>query len=261
MMTHEEASGLLAAFSLDAVEHDESVLIQEHVALCPRCQAEVDAHHEVAAALGTSVVPLPGELWEGISRRLSGSDHLLESPCPGQSHLAPTMPVASRHRWARSLHASRARFITAASAAVGAAALATVLGISLANANNQVAHLQGAIGEAAHTEIVAAMETPGHTIVNLTSVRHRDVAQFVLLPNGRGYLVMSSLPRLPSAETYQLWGLIDNKTISLGLLGRAPHFATFTSAGSSRPYRLGVTVEAASGARQPSGPMLASGTA
>ena len=152
------------------------------------------------------------------------------------------------------------RFIAAASAAVGAAAVATVLGIGLANANNQVAHLQGALAETAHTEIVAAMETQGHRVVNLANVHHRAVAQFVLLPNGRGYLVTSSLPRLPAAETYQLWGLIKNKTISLGLLGRAPHLATFTSAGASRPYRLGVTVEAAGGALQPHGPMLASGT-
>ncbi len=105
------------------------------------------------------------------------------------------------------------------------------------------------------------METQGHTSVTLTDVRHHDVARFVLLPSGRGYLVTSSLPTLPAAETYQLWGVINGKTISLGLLGRAPHLATFTSAGASRPYRLGVTVEAAGGARQPHGPMLATGTA
>ncbi len=172
------------------------------------------------------------------------------------SHRAPAGRV--EHRWSRALHSSRVRVATAASVAVGAAAVATVLGISLANANNQLAHLQGAIGEAT---IVAAVETPGHTFVTLTTARHRDVAQFVVLPSGRGYLVTSSLPRLPSTETYQLWGLIDHRTISLGLLGRAPHLATFTSAGSSRPNRLGVTVEAAGGARQPRGPMLASGPA
>ena len=174
-----------------------------------------------------------------------------------------SLPFAASHgdRVARTLHSSRVRFASAASVAVGTAALATVLGISLANANNQVAHLQGAIAESAHAQIVAAMETQGHTFVTLTNVRHRQVAQFVLLPNGRGYLVTSKLPALPASETYQLWGVINSKTISLGLLGRAPHLATFTSAGASRPYQLGVTVEAAGGARQPHGPMLATGTA
>ncbi len=250
-MTHEEASDLLAAFSLDAVAHDESALVRGHVALCPRCQAEIDAHHEVAAALGNSVVALPVDLWQRISRRLTD---------PGEGH-EPALRREPRHRVARTLHSSRVRFASAASVAVGTAALATVLGISLANANNQVAHLQGAIAESAHAEIVAAMETQGHTFVTLTNVRHRQVAQFVLLPNGRGYLVTSKLPALPASETYQLWGVINSKTISLGLLGRAPHLATFTSAGASRPYQLGVTVEAAGGARQPDGPMLATGTA
>jgi hypothetical protein len=247
MMTHEEASPLLAAFSLDAVEADESALIQQHVAVCLRCQAEVDAHHEVASALGNSVVPLPAELWESIARRLTGLDEVVE-------HVEP------RPRLSRKLHASRGRFVTAATVAVGAAAMATVLGINLANANNQVAHLEGAIGETAHTEVVAALETPGHTLVNLTNVHHRAVAQFVLLPSGRGYLVTSRLPALPATETYQLWGLTNANTVSLGLLGRAPHLATFTSAGSSRPHSLGITVETAGGALQPRGPMLASGT-
>ncbi len=261
MMTHEEVSDLLAAFSLDAVEPRESLLIQQHVDRCPRCAAEVDAHHEVAAALGNAVTPLPGSLWEGIARRLTGSDGGGDRLVPVRAHGETVTTDHPRHRWSRTLHSPRARFATAASAAVGAAAVATVLGISLANANNQVAHLQGAIGETARTEVVAAMETPGHTVVTLTSVRHRVVAQFVLLRNGRGYLVTSKLPTLPSAETYQLWGVINNRTISLGLLGRTPHLATFTAAGASRPSRLGVTVEAAGGARQPSGPMLASGTA
>ena len=260
-MTHEEASDLLAAFSLDAVEPDESARIQEHVALCRRCQAEVDAHHEMASALGNSVVPLPAELWESISRRLTGLPVAEDVSIPVRSLPAPGAPVEPRHRWTRTMHSSRAHFVTAASVAVGAAAMATVLGINLANANNQVAHLQGAIGETAHTEVVAALETPGHTLVDLTNAHDRAVAQFVLLPSGRGYLVTSSLPALPSTETYQLWGLTNDNTVSLGLLGRAPHLATFTSAGSSRPHSLGVTVEAAGGALQPRGAMLASGDA
>jgi anti-sigma-K factor RskA len=94
----------------------------------------------------------------------------------------------------------------------------------------------------------------------MTDARHHDVVQFVVLPNGRGYLMTSTLATLPSGETYQLWGVIRGTTISLGLLGPTPHLATFTAAGSARPHSLGITVETAAGARQPSGPMLASGT-
>ena len=33
-----------------------------------------------------------------------------------------------------------------------------------------------------------------------------QLAEFVMLPNGTGYLVKSSMPTLASNETYQLWG-------------------------------------------------------
>ena len=128
---------------------------------------------------------------------------------------------------------------TGASVAIGFATVATVLGIRLADADDQVAHLQGAIDETARTEVVAALETAGHRTDALIDAHHRDVMQFVVRPNGRGYLVTSRLPALSSGETYQLWGIIHGKTISLGLLGRTPHLAVFTAAGSLRPHALG----------------------
>ena len=51
-MTHDEVSELLGAFALDAVDGEEYEQIEAHLSECPRCRAEVDAHREVAAALG-----------------------------------------------------------------------------------------------------------------------------------------------------------------------------------------------------------------
>ncbi len=48
-------------------------------------------------------------------------------------------------------------------------------------------------------------------------------------PTGQGYLVKSNLPTLSAAKTYQLWGVIKGRAISLGLLGQAPHAVAFTS--------------------------------
>src|SRR5271156_7111790 len=87
MMTHDEASELLAAFALDAIDGDEHRQIEEHLAGCPRCRAEVDAHREVAAALGNSVEPLPEGLWESIAGRL---------PARPDDAAAPPMPVLVR---------------------------------------------------------------------------------------------------------------------------------------------------------------------
>ena len=61
------------------------------------------------------------------------------------------------------------------------------------------------------------------------------MAQFVVVPDGRGYLVSSNLPTLARGQTYQLWGIVGNQPISLGLLGSTPNQAVFTMAGTNRP--------------------------
>ena len=106
----------------------------------------------------------------------------------------------------------------------------------------------------------AALRVPGHKVVNVESAHHVQLAQFVVLPSGQGYLVKSNLPTLSSAHTYQLWGVINGQAISLGLLGQTPHAAGFTFAGSPTPSKLGITVEPAGGSVVPTGSMLAAGT-
>jgi anti-sigma-K factor RskA len=263
MISHELAYDLLPAFSLDAVDNNEHNAIEAHLAECPRCRAELDAHRDVAAALGNSVEPLPEGLWSSIAGRLLvGPD---EEPPPMPSLLrADTADngAAVTFRTPRTARprASRGRRLSMASLAAAVAAAAVVLGVNLVNANNQVAHLQGAIGETAHTAVLAALETPGHKVVNLKNGSGHQVAEFVVLPSGQGYLVDSRLSTLSPTQTYQLWGVVDGQTISLGLLGRSPHLDTFTLAGTPKASRLGVTVEPAGGSVLPSGAMLATGT-
>ena len=148
----------------------------------------------------------------------------------------------------------------AAFIAVAAAVVAIVLGVNLAHDNHQISQLQHAAGPSAHTAVVAALNTPGHKVVNVMTPGDRRVAQFVVVPSGQGYLVKSDLPTLSSSKTYQLWGVFDGRSISLGLLGQSPHQATFTSAGSKSPTALAITIEPAGGSVIPTGSMLATGT-
>jgi anti-sigma-K factor RskA len=134
-----------------------------------------------------------------------------------------------------------------------------VLGVNLVQADNQVAHLRGALEETSHTAVLAAEETPGHKNVTLESAAHQQLARFVTVPSGQGYLVTSALPTLPAGETYQLWGVVQGQPISLGLLGQKPHMVTYTLAGSIRPSKLGITIEPAGGSAVPTKSMLASG--
>jgi hypothetical protein len=269
-MTHEEVQDLLATFALDAVEPHEYDEIEIHLATCPRCRAELDSLREVAAALGNSVEPLPEGLWSSIASRLPAPPE--EEP-PAMPVLVPDGRPQVVHggdgapggapgpfrapRAPRSLRSARGRLFSVGSIAVAAAAVAAVLGVNLVHDNDQISHLQKATPDSV---VAAALHTPGHKIVTAEDASHVEVARFVVLPSGQGYLVKSSLPALSSKNTYQLWGLIKGRAISLGLLGRAPHLVAFTSAGSPSPSELGVTVEPAGGSVAPTTAMLASGT-
>jgi anti-sigma-K factor RskA len=260
MITHEEAHDLLAAFSLDAMETNELRAIEDHLAECPRCRAEVDAHREVAAALGNSVEPLPEGLWESISSRLPDRHDGERPPMPVllRNEVMAGEATADRHR-PTAFRSARARFFTLAATAAAAAAVVAVLGVNLVQADNQVAHLRGALDETSHTAVLAAEETLGHKDVTLESADHQQLARFVTVPSGQGYLVTSALPKLPPGETYQLWGVVQGQPISLGLLGQKPQMVTYTLAGSVRPSKLGITIEPAGGSAVPTKSMLASG--
>jgi anti-sigma factor RsiW len=254
-MSHDEASDLLGAYALDAVDTDESVELEEHLAGCPRCRAELDSMREVAGALGNSVEPLPDGLWSSIANRLPERERDEPPPMPSFGSEAGTpfrTPTDTRRR------RRRGAVTTAVALAVAAAAVAVVLGISLVRADNTVSDLRAAARPPG--AVAAALRAPGHHVVALRDSSHAQLAEFVVIPNGQGYLVSSSLPRLGSSRTYQLWGIVGERTISLGLLGSSPQQASFTMAGVVRPSVLAVTAEPAGGSLAPSSSIVASGT-
>jgi anti-sigma-K factor RskA len=258
-MSHDDASELLGAYALDAVDGEELTELEAHLSACPRCRSELDSFREVAAGIGNSVEPVPEGLWSTIASRLP--EHQGEEdeapPMPrlvGESRAPFRPPPDARRR-----RPSRITVATLGAIAVAAAAVAVVLGIGLVRADNRVSGLQSA---AAHPRsvVVAALHARGHKVVDLTTTTHAQIAQFVVLTDGRGYMVSSTLPRLPGTETYQLWGIVGTKPVSLGVLGDDPQQAAFTMAGSTRPSRLSITAEPSGGSVAPTGPILATGT-
>ena len=63
--------------------------------------------------------------------------------------------------------------------------------------------------------------------------------------DGHGFLLGATLPELPADQTYQLWGVIGDQVISLGVLGNNPEIELF-SAGAP-VSQLVVTIERAGG--------------
>jgi anti-sigma-K factor RskA len=259
MMTHDEASALLGAFSLDAVDSFEHEEIEAHLAECPRCRAELDGYRDVAAAMGNTVEPLPVGLWSSIANRLPDRADVAAPPMP---RLVSDDPERTRPATALPRRTSqRGRLASVGAVALAAAAAAVVLGIGLVRADNTVNQDAQALStQNASSSMVSALTMPGHKLVNLESATHTRLAQFVMEPDGRGYLVKSSLPKLSGKQVYQLWGIIGTQPISLGLLGSAPKESTFTASTTPSPTQLSITVEPAGGAVVPSSQVLATGT-
>ncbi|HEV3187829.1 MAG TPA: anti-sigma factor, partial [Acidimicrobiales bacterium] len=229
-MTHDEAFELLAPLALDALDADVRVTVEEHVRTCPRCRAELDGLRDVASAMGTTYESPPDGLWEKISSRLyerEGSNVMPELVFAGVDASGESRPRRSG--------LSRRVKALAITVSLAAAVAITALGLSLSSANTQVNQLQTALGESSHNAVLSALSTPGHKVVTMTNAKQHQLAKFVLLPDGRGYLVSSKLPTLPSNDTYQLWGFVNGVAISIGVMGDSPSQVAFTLAGSPGP--------------------------
>jgi anti-sigma-K factor RskA len=252
-VNHDQASELIAALALDAVDGEELAAIEEHIANCPHCQSELDAMLEVAGALGNSVEPLPEHLWSAIASRIYED----------RGHEAPVLtlfdtdekPKELRQR-TRTTRFTRALTVPLAIAAV----IVAVLAFQLVNANGRVSNLQRALQASDTSAVTAALKTPGHQLVDLKGASDQQLAEFVMLPSGQGYLVSSSMPTLASGKTYQLWGVIGGKSISIGLMGNSPGHVAFTIAGPPAPTELAVTIEPAGGTQTPTTQIVAAGT-
>jgi anti-sigma-K factor RskA len=253
MMSHDEANELLAVAALHAVDAETLAQVEEHAATCPRCQSELDANRAVAAAIGNSVEELPEGLWTNISSQLWERK--------GDREEMPPLVIGDTPAEVVAIDSARSRRRRTLFGAVAFAAAASIvaLAVGFAGAQNHANNLQAELQRANRSAVKRALEAPGHQLVNLTSASNTRLAEFVMLPNGTGYLVKSSMPALASNQTYQLWGLVKGSPVSIGVMGAKPGQVTFTMDSSPLPSELAVTVQQAGGSLTPSKNFVASG--
>ncbi|HEY6625163.1 MAG TPA: anti-sigma factor [Acidimicrobiales bacterium] len=282
-MPHDEVADLLGAYALDALDPDESALVEAHLRDCPRCSAEVARHHEVAGLLANSGAEAPAELWDRIADRLEspggpaweklaarlerppGTHDVLAdeeaertaagrtapgSPEAGSPEMAAVVPLdQSRRR-----HRLVTRGITLV--ATAAAVLAILLGVQVAHLNNQVGHLQTAASKPGLTGAVqTALEEPSTKRVKLvpSGATHANgpSVTVALTSTGAAYLIPQDLAKLPAGKTYQLWGQINGQLISLGLLGSDPSVTAFSINPKAPVSSFAITAERSGGVLQP----------
>ena len=267
--THEEIRELLGVYALDAVDPETAVMVEQHLQTCIRCTTEVAQHHEVAGLLANSGGASPPALWDRIASELDGSDppswdrlsERLETG-PDRSNVMPgtgsgegldgadgqvtpgatVVPIsaaAGRRPWAM-----RAVAVIAAAAAV----VAVVLGV-------QVNHLHHQVNASAPLSSAerSAIALPSTRTVALTAGaagRASERATVVLTRAGTGFVEAGRLAPLTDRQTYQLWGVVGQHTISLGLLGPHPSVVAFSVAGSVPVSAFAITAEHSGGVIQ-----------
>lgn len=233
-MTHAEMQELLGAYALDAVEPDEAQAIEEHLRTCPRCQAEVEAHRDTASWLAHSGAPAPDGVWDKIAGNL-------EDTPPPIARVLPWEPRDARR--------SRSRQRPAITWIAGvAAALVLVLGLVAVNQQRRIDKTDSET--ALELAYARALRDPGARQVNLQSPDGSvgGTVRAVVLPDGEGYLAADVLDDIGKTRTYQLWGINDERVVSLGVLGSDPGLVGFHAAGDVRT--LAITNEVAGGVVQ-----------
>lgn len=231
-MTHQEIRELLGAYAIHAVDRAEAEEVERHLELCPHCRGEVVEHREAAALLAHPGAAAP----EGVWARIAAS---LEETPPKLDLRRVVAAPPSRRGW-------RSWLLAATTAA--AAAVIAVLGVKLVEQDRRLGELT-AVVEGRNVEQVAigALVDPRARRVRLRSIDATRHAEAVLLPNGTGYLVRQDLPPLPVDRTYQLWAVVGDRKVSVGVLGRDPGITAFKVDPQSDVQALAVTAERAGG--------------
>jgi anti-sigma factor RsiW len=236
-----EVEALLGAYALDAVDPDEREAVEAHLAVCPRCRAELAEHLETASFLAHGGASAPDGLWPRIASSLE------ESPPALRLGVVDGAAAGSRDLGAPKRLRPRGRSVVWAAVAAAAVVVVAVLAVQLVRQGNQIddLHSQMAATGVSHAAM-DALADPASRKIDLRSPSGQPMsATAVISPSGTGYLVPSELPRLTADRTYQLWALMPGKAISLGLLGAHPGVVAFPGKGPITG--LAVTEEHAGG--------------
>ncbi|MFN3254067.1 MAG: anti-sigma factor domain-containing protein [Ilumatobacter sp.] len=247
---------LLGAYALDAVDDDERRRVDDYLRINPKAAREVEQHREVATMLAFTGMNAPEGVWAKIEQELGSA---LPPPAPGPelakvlamggSSLAVPNPVPNPDsdravgRSSATVIPMRRRMATSVAPWLVGAAAAVVIAVGavalFADRSDSRSPLEQAY-EAALTDrdsVTAELVADGASATALG----------VIDQDGHGYLDATTLPTLPSGQTYQLWGVLSETAdvVSLGILGPNPELEFFTVEGGVDA--LAITIEASPG--------------
>lgn len=216
---HRDIQSLLGAYALGAVDADERRRVEHHLRDCPVCREEVAGYIEVAGLLPMLV---------------ERDDDIDESNDESVVPLAGRQPAPRVPSWV-------------AASGVAAALVIVALTLGLVTQTSRLADTQERLAAATLSDVAtAAADAEGASTLVLTDSDGERVASVVLLGDGTGLLTIEDLPGVAYDRTYQLWGVMDEEVVSVGLAGDGPGTTVFT-ADPARLQALVITEEPAGG--------------
>ncbi|MEO7804985.1 MAG: anti-sigma factor [Actinomycetota bacterium] len=228
-MTHNAIRQLLGVYAVGALEPVERTEVGRHLELCSDCATEVADHLQTLDALVTAVSP-PKALWD----RIVGATE--ETPPP--LNLIPISQASSARR--------SVSFKFAAGFAAAAAIVVGVLGNQVIQQGQRLDRISATSAyESLFRAAAEASANPRGERIELRSPDESLIANIVILSDGTGFIVRDNLPALSAERTYQLWALVNDSRISLGVLGTDPEVAAFRAVAPSKGFAI--TEEAAGG--------------
>ena len=232
-MERDDIHELTAPYALDALDGREASAFEDHLRHCEDCREEVAMLRVTASLLAHDAPPLapPPELRQRI----------LDSARAERGNVIPF-----RQRWAAPI----------ATAAAVAACAALALGIWAGMLKNTVGDREAALRSQARALAVAA--SPGARQIPLSGGH----GSLVLAPGGSAALILSGLPKPPPGKVFEAWVMTGKDAVPAGVFS-ARHNAVAVELQRAVPAGafVGLTIEKAGGAPQPSGaPILQSRT-
>ncbi|MEA2686444.1 MAG: hypothetical protein QOE93_1639 [Actinomycetota bacterium] len=113
-----------------------------------------------------------------------------------------------------------------------AASVIGVLGLRVVDDSRRIESITAGVhGDQLERTINAAIADPKAIKVSMQSPDGLLFADAWMLPDGRAYLARTNLPALTPDRNYQLWAVIGDNRISVGLLGSAPEPSAFVADG------------------------------
>jgi hypothetical protein len=225
---------LAGAYALDALGGADRARFERHLSGCPSCSQEAQGLREATARLAASVVTRPPD---GLRARvLAAAARTRQTPAVA-SQIRSAWP---RRRWGMAI-------------ACGVLAVSLAFGGIAFSAQRQLSQEQ-----ARARAIAAVLNAPDATMMTAPATTSGR-ATVVMSHQARALVFTAArLPVLPSAERYELWLMGSNGARSAGMLP-APHqsmTAPVVVSGLRAGDKVAVTVEPASGAKQPTSPTI-----